>query len=163
MLVTRGPNWPPLVRILPKAQRTRVLSSYHKFTNLDQITISESRLSVNLKISTKHQHQHQASESWPRFNFITSTKHQQQNTDQTSASNLAWTSTSKYLPDLVLKVSTKVKLYDQTSASKSATRSSSLTSATVTTSTSFEQASSHARVTSIKFTKRQSVSDWVSQ
>ena len=64
-------------KTLPKAQRTRGLSSYHKFTNLDQITISESRLSVNLKISTKHQHQHQASESWPRFNFITSTKHQQ--------------------------------------------------------------------------------------
>ena len=137
---TGGGGWGSIlwVKTLPKAQRTRGLSSYHKFTNLDQITISESWLSVNLKISTKHQHQHQASESWPRFNFITSTKHQQQNTDQTSASNLAWTSTSKYLPNLVLKVSTKVKLYDQTSASKSATRSSSLTSATVTTSTSFE-------------------------
>ena len=38
------------------------------------------------------------------------------------------------------------------------TRSSSSTSATVTTSTSFELASSKARVTSIKFTKRESVS-----
>ena len=38
------------------------------------------------------------------------------------------------------------------------TRSSS---ATVTTSTSFELASSHARVTSIKFTKQESVSDKV--
>ena len=38
------------------------------------------------------------------------------------------------------------------------TRSSSSTSATVTTSTSFELASSHARVTSIKFTKRELVS-----
>ena len=38
-------------------------------------------------------------------------------------------------------------------------KSSSLTWATVTTSTSFEEASSHARVTSLKFTKRQ----WVSQ
>ena len=40
------------------------------------------------------------------------------------------------------------------------TRSSS---ATVTTSTSFELASSHARVTSIKFTKQEWVSQWVSQ
>ena len=39
------------------------------------------------------------------------------------------------------------------------TRSSS---ATVTTSTSFELESSHARVTSIKFTKQESVSQWVS-
>ena len=38
------------------------------------------------------------------------------------------------------------------------TRSSS---ATVTTSTSFELASSHARVTSIKFTKHYGVSEWV--
>ena len=43
------------------------------------------------------------------------------------------------------------------------TRSSSSTSATVTTSTSFELASSKARVTSIKFTKQQSVSQSVSQ
>ena len=39
------------------------------------------------------------------------------------------------------------------------TQSSSSTSATETTSTSFELASSHARVTSIKFTKR----EWVSE
>ena len=38
------------------------------------------------------------------------------------------------------------------------TRFSSSTSATVTTSTSFELASSHARVTLIKFTKQESVS-----
>ena len=43
------------------------------------------------------------------------------------------------------------------------TWSSLSTSATVTTSTSFELASSHARATSIKFTKQQSVSQWVSQ
>ena len=41
------------------------------------------------------------------------------------------------------------------------TRSSSLASATVTTSTSFEMPSSHARVTSIKF--RESVREWVSE
>ena len=44
-------------KTLPKAQRTRGLSSYHKFhTNLDQTSISESRLSINFKISTKRQH-----------------------------------------------------------------------------------------------------------
>ena len=42
------------------------------------------------------------------------------------------------------------------------TRSSSSTSTTETTSTSFELPSAHARVTSIKFTKQQSVSQWVS-
>ena len=42
------------------------------------------------------------------------------------------------------------------------TWSSALTSATVTTLTSFELASSHARVTSIKFTKQEWVSQWVS-
>ena len=56
-------------------------------TNLDQISSSESRPSIIFKISTKHQPLHKtwfskswpnlASESWPRFNCITSTKHQQ--------------------------------------------------------------------------------------
>ena len=43
------------------------------------------------------------------------------------------------------------------------TLSSASTSTTVTTSTSFEFPSSHTRVTSIKFTKRQSVSELVSE
>ena len=43
------------------------------------------------------------------------------------------------------------------------TWSSASTSATITTSTSFELASSLARVTSIKFTKQEWVSEWVSQ
>merc|ERR1711873_76417 len=50
------------MKTLPKAQRTRGLSSYHKITvhslqilNIC-ITISESQISVNFKISTKHQH-----------------------------------------------------------------------------------------------------------
>ena len=42
------------------------------------------------------------------------------------------------------------------------TQSSSSTSATITTSTSFENASSNARVTSIKFTKQEGVSESVS-
>ena len=45
------------VKTLPKAQRTRGLSSYHELhTNLDQISFSESRPSVNFKISTKYEH-----------------------------------------------------------------------------------------------------------
>ena len=55
-----------------------ITSSY---TNLDQISISETSLNLNLKSSPNL-----ASESWPRFNFVNSTKHQQQNTDQTPAS-----------------------------------------------------------------------------
>ena len=43
------------------------------------------------------------------------------------------------------------------------TRSSSSTSATVTTPTSIELASSHARITSLKFTKQESVSQSVSE
>ena len=57
----------------------------------------------------------------------------------------------KILPELQLQN------LDQTLYSKSEQMSS--TSATVTTSTSFELASSHARVTSIKFTKQELVSE----
>ena len=55
-----------VVKTLPKAQRTRGLSSSHQSnlmghitssnTNLDQISSSKSRPSINFKISTKHQH-----------------------------------------------------------------------------------------------------------
>ena len=95
---------------LPKAQRTRGLSSAHQSnlctcvghitssnTNLDQISSSESWPSINFKISTKRQHLDYKtldSKYWPNlvsksrqiFNFITSTKHQKQNTDQIPAS-----------------------------------------------------------------------------
>ena len=86
-------------------------SQYTVHRHIEQITISESRLSINFKISTKHRLNlklrswpNLASEYWPRFNFVTSTKHQQQNTDQTSASKSRRTSTSKSWPTLVLKV-----------------------------------------------------------
>ena len=104
-----GPD--PLDKTLPKAQRTRGLSSSyqrnilrshqelkhkswsnfifiiltkHQLQNFKQI--SASRLNLKFKIFTK---------SRPRFNFMTSTKHQQQNTYQTPALNFAWTSTLK--------------------------------------------------------------------
>ena len=89
-------------------------------TKFDQISSSEYWPSTNFKISTSanisistklkilRYWPNLASESQPRFNFITFTKHQQQNTEQTPASNLAWTSTSKSWPNLVVKVWTKV-------------------------------------------------------
>ena len=43
-----------LKKKLPKAQRPRGLIG--SYTNLDQISSSESRPSTNLKISTKHKH-----------------------------------------------------------------------------------------------------------
>ena len=95
-----------------------------------RVEFTESRLSINFKISTKHQNldsylklksrPNLASEYWPRFNFVNSTKHQQQNTDKTSASKSRQNFNFK-ISTKVLKVWTKVKLYDQTSAPKSAT------------------------------------------
>ena len=87
-------------------------------TNLDQISSSESPQSINFKILTKHQPLHKtwaskswpnlASESRPRFNLdSTFYKTSAEKTDRAPASNLAWTSTSKFWPNLVLKVSTK--------------------------------------------------------
>ena len=45
-----------------------------------------------------------SSEFWPSINFKISTKHQPLHKTIASASNLAWTSTSKSWPNLVLKV-----------------------------------------------------------
>ena len=59
-------------------------------------------------------------EYWSRFNFVTSTKLKQQNTNQTSALKFRLNFNFKILTK-VLKDWTKVKLYDQTSASKSVT------------------------------------------
>ena len=75
---------------------------------------------VGISFKFHPQNLDQASTSKSQLNFITSTKHQQQNTDQTSASKSRLNFNFKILTK-VLKVWTKVKLYDQTSASKSAT------------------------------------------
>ena len=91
--------------------------------------------------------------------------------------NLNQASTSKSQPNISIltlnlnfkiltkpsfRILTKIKLHNLYKLLP--TRSSASTSATVRTSTSFELQSSHARVTSIKFTKqvrvRESVSDW---
>ena len=56
-----GVNFELTNKTLPKAQRTRGLSSYHRITVhssqiLNICTISESQISVDFEISTKHQH-----------------------------------------------------------------------------------------------------------
>ena len=101
--------------------------------------------------------------SWSYYNFRISIKHKLQNLNQTSVSRLnlklkSWPKlASEYCPRLNFVTSTKYQQQnpDQICNKLLPTRSSS---ATATPSTSFELATSHARVTSIKFTKRQLVS-----
>ena len=90
----------------------------------------------------------------------TSTKHKWQNTDQTPVPNSCLNFNFKILTKPCAQ---KQNCCNQTSASKSAPNCrqhvfSAPPSATVTTSTSFGLASSRARVTSIKSTKRHKVS-----
>ena len=176
-------------KTLPKAQRTRGLSSAYQSNKFLHKSWSNSKFnifrpnfnfitspSLSSKILTKLQFQNLAwtltSKYWPklpsesrlRSNFITFTKHQQKKTGQTPAPNLAWTSTSKSWPNLVLKVWTKVELFDQTSASKSATNCCQ--------HNPHQQQLQHQQVlswhlhttgvTSVKFTKQEWVSQWVS-
>ena len=128
------------------------ISTKRQLQNLNQT--SPSRLNLNSKYWLNL-----ASASRSRFNFVTSAKHQRQNSDQTpawkSCLNLNFKPCAQSLnkclalwPNLNSQISNKLL----------PTRSSSSTLATVTTSTSFELASSHARVKSIKFTKQESVS-----
>ena len=107
----------------------------------------------------------QDSESGPRLNFITTTILQQQNADQTSVSKsrLTFNLTEPCAESLNKSLALWPNLSFQICNKLLPTRSSSSTSATVTTSISFELASSHARVTSIKFTKRYGVNEWVSE
>ena len=151
---------------LPKAQRTRGLSSahqsnffrsYHKFSNkswLDFIfiistkqqlqnisQISAFRLILNFKILTKR-------------SLRISTKNNLHNLNQGSAATSASKSclrTSKFWPNLVLEVWTKndfmTKLQLPNLHQTIVNTFLSSTSATVATSTSFELASSHNRVT----------------
>ena len=89
------------------------ISIMHSLQNLNQTSASR----LNLKLNSWP---NLASEYWPRFNLVTSTKHRQQNTDQTSASKSCLN--FKFLTKPCASKSwTKVKLYDETSASKSAT------------------------------------------
>ena len=101
--------------------------------------------------------QNSASESGPNFSFQISTKRLAQNVDQSLA--------TKSRPNFSLKILTKIQLQDfyQTSASKFLPKFSfkistkllpTRQSATVTTSTSFELASSLTRVISIKSQER---------
>ena len=153
-----------LVQTLPKAQRTRGLSSscqsnflrsYHKFKhksastkNLNQTSASPLNLKFKVltkpsfRISTKIQlhnlYKTSAAKCWTNFNFkiLTNPCAQSLNKSLALGPNVSSQIYNKLLP----------------------TWSSASTSATVTTSTSFKLATSHARVTSIKFTKQESVS-----
>ena len=115
-------------------------------------------INLNFKILTNL-----ASESRPRFNFISSTKHQQQNTDKTSApkSHLSFNFkilTKPCAQSLNNNLSSQTNSSFQICTKMSSTRFLASTSTTVTISTSFELIFSHARITSIKFTKQQLVS-----
>ena len=113
-------------------------------------------ISISTKLKLKKSWLNLASESRPRLNFITTTKHQQQNNDQTSASKSCLNLKSQSLnltlwPNFTFQICTKLL----------SARLSSSTWETVKTSTSFELLSSHVRVTSIKFTKQEWVSELV--
>ena len=110
------------------------------------MTTPSFRISTKIQLHTFTKHQWQntdqtpASKSCLNFNFKILTKHCAENKSLTLRLNLSFQIRNKLLP----------------------TWSSSSTSATVTTSTSFELTSSHTWVTSIKSTKRESVSQAVS-
>ena len=135
----------------PKSLST-LTHSKHKETSASKYQPNSS-----LKISTKLKPQKSASKSWSilspnivtnLLSFKISTKVQSQNLDQTS---ISW-------PKFRCEISTQPQLQnlDQTSL----TRSSASTSATLTKSRSFDLASSKARVTSVKSTEQQPVSQF---
>ena len=140
-------------------------------TNLDRISSSESWLSIN-KTSASPLNLKFKILTQPSFRI--STKIQLHNLYKTSATK-CWTSSSfKILLNFNFKILTNPyaqslkkslvlgpNVSSQICNKLLPTWSSLSTSATVTTSTSFELASSHARVTSIKFTKQELGSQWV--
>ena len=154
-------KWPQH-KTLPKVQRTRGLSSYqrisivHQLQNLNQTSASQ----LNLKLKSWP---NLASEYRPRFNFIASTKHQWQNSEQTPTSK-SWLNfnfkslTNPFAQSLNKSLALGPNVSSHICNNPLQTWSSASTSATVTTSTSCELASLHARVASIKFTKRYGVS-----
>ena len=145
----------------------RGLSSNHKFLHKSW---SNYRFSISIKHWLQNLKQTSASglklklKSWPNIHFITSPSLSSKILANFEFQNFAWTSTQLQTldqtlcskseqslalwPNLSIKICNKILL----------TWSSASTSATVTTSTSFEWASSHARVMSIKSTKRYQVS-----
>ena len=118
--------------------------------NLKFKILAKPTFGISTKIQLHNFYKTSAEKNWPNsifksclnFNFKILTKPCAQSLNKSLAfwPNLSFQICNKLLP----------------------TRSSSSTSTTVTTSTSFEWESSHNRVTSIKFTKQESVSEWVS-
>ena len=170
------------IKTLPNAQRTRglsssnqsnILRSYHEFKH-------KSWSNFIFRISTKHQLQNFKQTSASRLNLKfkilsrISTKIQLHNLYKTSATKYWPNSSFKFCLNFNFKILTKpcaqslnkslalwTILSSQICNKLLPIQSSSSTLATVTISTSFELVSSHARVTSIKFTKQQLGSQWV--
>ena len=145
-------------------QSSVVLEQCYQRTLLKNKEILKMASELNLKFNILTKPSFRIS-TW--FNFITSTKHQRQNAEQTPASKSCLNFNFKILTNIVLKSLNKSLALGPNVSSQICNKllptwSSASTWATVTISASFELASSHARVTSIKFTKRYGVSESVS-
>ena len=92
------------MQTLPKAQRTRGLSSAYQSNEILHKSWS------NFEISTEHQHFDQTltSKSWPNIHFITSPSLSSKILTKLQFQKFALTSTSNSWPNLVLKVGTKL-------------------------------------------------------
>ena len=123
----------------------------------------------------KHCQRHNGPEDWVHLTRIL-TKIKLHNLYKTSATKYQPNSSFKFCLNFNFKILTKpcaqslnkslalwTILSSQICNKLLPIQSSSSTLATVTISTSFELVSSHARVTSIKFTKQEWVSEWVSE
>ena len=173
-----------LLQTLPKAKRTRGLSSAYQsnflghitsfHTNLDQISSSESRPSINFKISTKHQH----IDYHLNFKILTNPTSFRVST---KLHNLNQASAVKYCPNISFTISPELHLQnlEQTLCSKSEQKFNLMTklqlphlhqtfvnkflNTNISNLNKFELVYSHARVTSMKSSKQQSVSESVSE
>ena len=119
----KASHWkcPDTIKTLPKAQRARGLSSCHNFfsyTNLDQISLSKSRLSINFNISISTKLKLKIL-TGPSFRILT--KIQLRDLNQASA--------AKYWPNFSFKISPELQLQDvdQTLCAKSEEKFSFLT------------------------------------
>ena len=134
--------------VLFRTNRHQTSKSWPNFSlkDLTKIQLQNFRFNFSLKILTKIQLQNlfKTSKSWPNLSLKVLTKIYLKILTKLQLQQLDQNSGSKSLPNLSFKISTKL----------SSTRSSvSTSSAALTTSRSFELASSGARVTSVKSTK----------
>ena len=152
-----------VVGLLAKRSGTTIRRKFVKITSHPRVECSQQSNCIYIILQT---HQNSASEFQPNFSFRILTKLLAQNVDQTWASK-SWPnfsfkiSTELQLQNLSLDILNNLQrqnLYQTVANTHSMIILIIAKSATQTTSTSFELASSHTRVTSIKSTKRQLVS-----